>query len=266
MQGEIVWAVLGGLVLAAACGGDVFSPSTDAADGGEAGAGGTEDVAGAGGEDQQGGRQANVGKGGTSGSASGGEGGREEPTGAGGTVIAGGMGGTGATGARCDFIEPCQAVPEPCTAMLGSDCDGCKIGTFTCGDVTGFYSDDGEAFPCLQGASGLDCADASAASGSHCAECFSAGDGGSSGTGGGGAGGSGGSGGAAPTVACIGTPCEMEGYVVAWCAVGGSNPPEGTCVGCPPGWLDCDGPAPEDTGAGPAGCEYYDSEGKFTCP
>lgn len=166
-----LWVVV--LVLGCSAAEEGPGRSSAGSDGGGAtGAGSNAGGAGAGGSGSAG-ETAAVAGGGSSGAAvgSGGVGGGDGGGGA--PMAGGGAGGTAGTqsGKRCDFIATCKGVAEECSAALGTPCGSCKIGTYACGDKQGFYSDDGQDFPCVNGATGLDCADASLASLQHCTMC-----------------------------------------------------------------------------------------------
>jgi len=72
------------------------------------------------------------------------------------------------SGERCDYIEACRAVTDSCTAALSSPCGGTRAGTFGCGKVTGWFTADGQSFPCVESDGGPDCADAMAAFVHYC--------------------------------------------------------------------------------------------------
>jgi hypothetical protein len=163
---------------------------------GAAGSGGTDAASGSAGVGATGG--AFAGSGGSAGdSLPAGAGGNGAGTG--GSLAGTGSGGSGgaSTGTPCPEIASCSAEPD-CAAALGTNCGGCSIGSYACGDRIGFFSSDGADFPCSKRGSANDCVEAINASSAKCLECSSStsGAGGTAGTGGSSVGGSAGSAGA----------------------------------------------------------------------
>jgi len=79
------------------------------------------------------------------------------------------------SGERCDYIESCRSVVDPCSAVLSVTCGKTRAGTFGCGNVTGWFTDDGQSFLCAESDSGaaLDCTDALGAFSRYCSSLSS---------------------------------------------------------------------------------------------
>jgi hypothetical protein len=84
-------------------------------------------------------------------------------------------------GDRCDWIPACAAIEDGCLVSYEissppAACGQVRLGTYVCGDMTGYSFEDGTSFGCLQivheDRTTTNCLDALEAALTHCREAL----------------------------------------------------------------------------------------------